>query len=215
MLEIKDISFSHKNEIFFENLNISLNQWDSLIICGISWSGKTSLLNIVSSLKKPTKWDVCWKNKSIFNFGNRFLYSYRNQSVGVAFQDFRLIDDFSVLENINLPFLIWKNQKDQHWFDYLVKYLEIEKILNKNINSISWGEKERVSIIKSLVHKPEILMLDEPGTYLDKQLKYKLYSLIKEYSQNNISIIVSHDEDIVDFFWVDKFCENKNLIFYK
>ena len=215
MLEIKDISFSHKNKIFFENLNISLNQWDSLIICGISWSGKTSLLNILSSLKKTTKWDVCWKDKSIFNFGNSFLYSYRNQSVGVAFQDFRLIDDFSVVENINLPFLIWKNHKDQYWFDYLVKHLEIEKILDKKINSISWGEKERVSIIKSLVHKPEILMLDEPGTYLDKQLKYKLYSLIKEYSKHNINIIVSHDEDIIDFFWVEKILENKNLIFYK
>ncbi|MBS8121682.1 ATP-binding cassette domain-containing protein [Candidatus Vampirococcus lugosii] len=217
IIEIEKLSFSHNKgqECFFENLDIKLSKSDLLVIFGKSGSGKTSFLNILGSLNKPISGKIFYNGLNIFEQKKSFLQNYRNSKIGFAFQDFRILDDFSVYENIVLPFYIGKFKKDIDWINYLIDYFEVSHLLNKNIKYISGGEKERVSLLKSFAHKPQIVLLDEPGSYLNQDLKNKIFDFIYEYSQNNICVIVSHDNYLIDYFSLNKFIENKDLTFYK
>ena len=155
-----------------------------------------------------------YENNNIYNTKYRELSKYRNSSVWFAFQDFNLLDSFTVEENILLHFIIWKTEIDEDWKKYLCKYFEIEKLLDKKVSKISGWEKERVSIIKSIIHKPKILLLDEPWNSLNIELKNKLYTLINDYSKDNIVINILHDEYAKDFFELELIETFDNINFY-
>ncbi len=217
MLEVKDLSFSYnKNwDPFFEGLNFSVNKWEILAIFGRSGSGKTSLLQIIASLIKPRSGNILYKWNDVLNSWLTYLYKFRSEKIWFAFQDFKLLEDFTVYENVCIPFMISNNIKDENWLNKIFHTFEINDILDKNIKNISWWEKERVSIAKSFANKPEILLLDEPWTYLNNSLKLKVFDFIKAYSKDNIVVAVSHDDYFIDYFWLDLYESNWNLKFYK
>ena len=204
MLEIRDISYSYENLKIFENISFSIEK-------GIIWifwpsgSWKTTFLKTVWWYIKPLSWGIFlnWKNikDNILN--------YRKQN-WFHFQDYNLLD-LDVKTNLQLPFIIWKQTKDENWINYLLEYFEIWKLLNKNINQISWWEKERVSIVKAFANKPHITFLDEAWSALDKRLKDKLLKFIKNYSKENIIFFVSHDESIKKYFNLDKIVYKGNF----
>jgi len=185
---------------------------------GVYWpsgSGKTTLLNIVWGLMKPNKWEVFFEGKSLYAQSFDFVCKYRNSQVWYAFQNFNLLNDFSVEQNLNLPFLIWKIQKDEKFWDYLVNLVDIQKLMDKKIGQISGGEKERVSIVKSMIHKPKLLILDEPGTYLNKVLQKKIYDLMVEYTKNYWTVIfASHDEGTIQDFGLEAIKDNNDIKIY-
>ena len=200
MLKIKNLShYFVKWNWLFKNINFEIEK-GAIWIFGPSGSWKSTLLKIIWSLIKPKSGEIIFDWKNIFKQNFKFIQKYRSQISWFAFQEFNLIDDLSVKENILLPFSINKNLKlDSQWMKYLLKTLQIENLLEKNLSLVSWGEKERISIAKSMIHKPKILFLDEPGSYLNDELKIQLYKLISEYSKENIVIIVSHDKNIWNY----------------
>ncbi len=201
MLEVKNINFSYnsKNVIKDFSIKLNLNQ-----ICGIYWpsgSGKTTLLNIIWGLLKPDNWKVLFEDKDIYIQNFWFISFYRNTQVWYAFQNFNLLNNFDVEQNLELPFLIWTASKDIEFQNYLLEFLDIKKLMKKKISQISGGEKERVSIAKSMIHKPKILLLDEPWTYLNKDLQIKIYELMMEYFKRYWTVIfASHDEGTIKYF---------------
>jgi len=193
MLSAKNIWYKLNDNYLFENISFDVEKW----IVGIYWpsgSGKTTLLKILSGYIEATKWEIFldWKNiwKNIIKYRKNNWFS---------FQDYSLLD-LTVKDNLELPFLIWKNTKDKKRINYLVDYFQISNILYKKIQNISWGEKERVSIIKAFIHRPNIVFLDEAGGALDEKLKNKLYDFIKNYSQEKLIFFISHDKDFIKFF---------------
>lgn len=216
MLQIKNLKFWYKDtsEIFFENLDFEITLGDIVWVYGWSGNWKTTFLKILWWLLKPNEWKVIYNWESIFDSSVDDIFNYRSCKVWFAFQDFRLLEDFSVYDNIMMPFNIWNCKFDKDWIDYIVKYFEIFDILNNDVSFISWWEKERVSIVKSFAHKPEVILLDEPGTYLDEKLKNKLFSFIYNYSKEAICVFTSHDNELKDYLGLVNQKSHKNLIFY-
>ncbi len=193
MLSIKSIWYKLNANYLFENISFDVEKW----IVGIYWpsgSGKTTLLKILGGYIETTEWEIFLDWKNIW----KNIIKYR-KSNWFSFQDYSLLD-LTVKDNLELPFLIWKNTKDKKRINYLIDYFQITNILNKKIVSISWWEKERVSIIKAFIHKPNIVFLDEAGGALDQILKTKLYNFIKDYSQGNLIFFISHDKDFLKEF---------------
>lgn len=215
MIELKNIDFWFWNNKIIDNLSLKI--WKNKI-CAIYWpsgTGKTTLLNIIWWLIKPNKGELIFENKILYSQNFDFICKYRNATVWYAFQNFNLLNDFSVQQNLDLPFLIWNISKDKDFEKYLIKFLEVKKLLNKKISIISWGERERISIIKSMIHKPKILLLDEPWTYLNKDLQNKIYDLMIEYTKNYWTVIfASHDEGTIDYFGLKQLNINKDIKIY-
>ncbi len=193
MLSIKNIWYKLNKNYLFKNISFDVEKW----VVWIYWpsgSGKTTLLKILGGYIEATdgeillNWKNIWKNITKYRKNNWF-----------SFQDYSLLD-LTVKDNLELPFLIWKNTKDEKWIDYLIDYFQITNILDKKIQGISWGEKERISIIKAFIHKPNIVFLDEAGGALDNKLKTKLYDFIKDYAQENLIFFISHDKEFLEIF---------------
>lgn len=199
MLQIQHINKSYNTHKIIKNFSIDLVRWNFLGIFWPSWIGKTTLLKMIWWLNKPDSWDLLWKWKSIYKLKKWDLLKYRWTTVWFIFQDLNLLEDLTVKENLNLPFIIWKNKQDPQWLRYLINYLEIEYLLDKVVKSLSGWQQERVCITRALSHKPNILLADEPGWSLDQDLKNKTYNLLTEYSKSNILITASHDLDLQKF----------------
>ena len=193
MLSIKNIWYKLNKNYLFKNISFDVEKW-VVWIYWPSWSGKTTLLKILGGYIEATdgeillNWKNIWKNITKYRKNNWF-----------SFQDYSLLD-LTVKDNLELPFLIWKNTKDEKWIDYLIDYFQITNILDKKIQGISWGEKERVSIIKAFINKPNIVFLDEADGALDNKLKTKLYDFIKDYAQENLIFFISHDKEFLEIF---------------
>lgn len=197
MLEIKNIQYSYKKLQIFEGIDFSIEKWVVWILWP-SWSWKTTFIKTVWGYIKPLSWGIFLNKKNI----RKFILDYRKNN-WFHFQDYNLLE-IDVKTNLELPFIIWEQKKDEKWLDYLVKYFEIWKLLNKNIENISWWEKERVSLVKAFVNKPHIAFLDEAWAALDERLKNKVFKFIKDYWKENIVFFVSHDKNIQEYFWLQK-----------
>jgi len=204
MLEIKDISYSYENLKIFENINFSVKKW-IIWICWPSGSWKTTFLKTVWWYIKPLSWGIFLDWKNIKND----ILNYRKQN-WFHFQNYNLID-LDVKTNLQLPFIVWKQTKDKQWLDHLIEYFEIWKLLNKNINQISWWEKERTSIVKAFANKPYIIFLDEAWAALDERLKNKAFKFLKNYWKEHIVFFVSHDKNIKNYFNLDKLVYDDNF----
>lgn len=197
MLEIKNIQYSYKTLKIFEDIDFSIEKWVVWILWP-SWSWKTTFIKTVWWYIKSFSWGIFFNWENIW----KNIIKYRKQN-WFHFQDYNLLD-LDVKTNLELPFIIWKEQKDWKWIDYLIEYFEIWKLIDKSINNISWWEKERVSIVKAFANKPKIIFLDEAGAALDEILKKKVFHFIKDYWKDHIVFFVSHDKNMKDYFWLEK-----------
>lgn len=201
-MKLINLKFGYnKNNLLIDNLNWQLLPNDLIVLYGFSGSWKTTLLNLIGWLLMPLDGKVEYNNISIYEQKFSKLCKYRSNTIGYSFQNFNLLDDFSVNENLNLAFMWWA-KKDKVWANYLIETLKIKLILNKKVHNISWWEKERVSLVKAMIHKPEILLLDEPANSLNKELRQVVYDLIQEYvkKDNNICIMTTHDETLKEYY---------------
>jgi ABC-type lipoprotein export system ATPase subunit len=208
------ISYFYWNNILFENLSINFSDKWIYSILWPSWSWKSTLISCISSYNTPKSWKIFYKDDSIFWFNSSKLLNYRTSIIWISYQKFYLIDDFSVLDNITLWGYITKNTFDKNWFEYIVNYFWIEKLVKRKLSSLSWWENARVSLCKSVVYKPKILLLDEPTSYLNIENKNKIYTFIDEYSKNNLCLVNTHETDFNDFFSLKFLQKNCNLDFY-
>ena len=207
MLNIEKIWYKLNQNYLFKNISFNVKKW----IIWIYWpsgSGKSTLLKIIWWYIK-SEWKILLDWKDIWTD----IIKYRKNN-WFSFQDYSLLN-LTIKDNLLLPFTIWDNKKDEKWIDYLIDYFQIKHILKKNITNISWWEKERVSIIKAFIHKPNIVFLDEAGWALDNTLKNKLYDFIKEYSQKNIIFFISHDKDFKNNFKFKNIVYNWSFEIYK
>ncbi len=183
MLEVKNITLKP----LFENVNFEIEKW-LVIFSWPSGSWKTTLLKTIGWFIKPDSWKIILSSHKISN----------NHQIPIwfHFQDYNLLD-LDVKTNIELPFTFWKYKKNEKWINYLLDYFEIKKLINKDINQISGWEMERVSIVKAFVNKPYLVLLDEAWAALNEELRNKLYNFIKDYSKNNIVVLITHDNNFI------------------
>lgn len=168
------------------NINLEIKQGEFLALTGFSGSGKTTLLRILAGLEEASG-TINIDNDIWLN--NKFSLAPQKRDIGFVFQDYALFPNFSVLDN-----LLYVN-KDKELAHYLLKMTELEELKNRFPQTLSGGQKQRISLCRALMNRPKILLLDEPLSALDPNMRTKLQNEIltlhKEFGTT--TIMVSHD----------------------
>ena len=159
---------------------------------GESGSGKTTLLNILASLDKVTSGEVLLKGKNITNIKEKDMAAFRRKHLGYVFQDFNLLDNFSLQDNIFLPLVLaGKNYKEmEEKLRAIAEVIGIKKILEKYPYEVSGGEKQRAAIARAIITNPELLLADEPTGSLDSKTTAEILTLFSKINSLGQTIIM-------------------------
>ena len=200
MLKLEKICKKYDNKNIFCNVNFQASTGEIVLFTGESGIGKTTFLEIIAGLRKIDSGKYYYDNQEILSNDDDIMSDFRNKNIGYILQDFALVDDYTVLENIILPVLysrfFSKEEAILRAKSFAVKF-SLEKELDKKVRFISGGQKQRVAIIRSLILNPEIILADEPTTNLDKnnfRLVLEMFQELKK--QEKIIIIATHDDRI-------------------
>ncbi|MDD3999328.1 MAG: ATP-binding cassette domain-containing protein [Bacilli bacterium] len=179
-----------------KNINLRLPSKGMALILGASGSGKSTLLNIIGGLDSPTSGSLNFLNKefSLVNYSE--LDEYRRNYVGIIFQDFNLINELNVHDNLSLGFTFYGEDKDQY-IDDTLKQVGLSGYEKRYPNELSGGEIQRIAIARALLKDSRILLADEPTGNLDKKSGKEIIELLKKISEEKLVITVSHNEDLV------------------
>lgn len=174
------------------NVNFSVEQGEYLAIMGESGSGKTTLLNIVATLDQPTGGQVLLDSKDIGKIRERDLADFRRENLGFVFQDFNLLDTFSLRDNIYLPLVLsGVNEKEMtRRLAPLARKLSIEDILEKYPYEVSGGQKQRAAVARACITNPRLLLADEPTGALDSRSADQLLDLFAQLNQEGQTILM-------------------------
>ncbi|SJZ91369.1 putative ABC transport system ATP-binding protein [Pilibacter termitis] len=200
MIELKRIQKLYKEKKVFLSTNFKAESGEIVVLTGKSGIGKTTLLDMIAGIKQFDEGEYFYQGQMILTKNDSQMSKFRNDKIGYILQDFALIDDYTVLENILLPsFYNEKMDKSQaeNKAKSLAERFDLREILDKKVKNISGGQKQRVAIIRSLLLDPKIILADEPTTNLDADNFSFIVELFKKLSkQGKIVIIASHDERI-------------------
>ena len=179
-----------------DNVSLTINRGEFVLIVGSSGSGKSTLLNMIGLLDGPTSGRIILDNTETTQLSDSQISEYRNKKLGFIFQFSNLLQDLSVLENVMLPQQIQQNSEDflQKAKQLLVR-VGLEDQIPKRANKISGGQAQRVAIARGLVNNPAIVLADEPTGNLDSVTAANIVKLMKTMAKelNQTFIIVTHD----------------------
>mgnify|MGYP000885791155 CR=1 FL=1 len=202
ILSAKNISKSFDSSKVLDSVDLLINQGEIIVITGSSGAGKTTLLNILGTIETPDFKDksslkIC--NTDIFKLDDRELSKFRNKNIGFVFQFHELLPEFTCLENVCLPGWIDNSKNISEIEDRAMSLFEIlglEDKVKMKPATLSGGEKQRVSIARSLINNPEIILADEPTANLDTITGREIIDLIKELNQDKDVTVISATHDL-------------------
>lgn len=174
------------------NVSFSVEKGEYVAIMGESGSGKTTLLNILASLDKPTSGEVILNGKSIVSIKEKEISAFRRNNLGFVFQDFNLLDTFSLKDNIFLP-LVLSGKSYSEMNDSLkpiAAKLGIGDILEKYPYEVSGGQKQRAAVARALITNPQLILADEPTGALDSHAADSLLRLFNEINNEGQTILM-------------------------
>ena len=174
------------------DVTFSVEPKEYVAIMGESGSGKTTLLNILASLDKPTSGKVYLKGRDLSTIKDREMAAFRRQNLGFVFQDFNLLDTFSLEDNIYLP-LVLAGKKYEEMNGKLMPIAEklgITDLLKKFPYEVSGGQKQRAAVARALITKPQLILADEPTGALDSRASDDLLELFSQINQEGQTILM-------------------------
>lgn len=203
MLSIKVLSKKYgtlNHEVFvLENITTQVNTGDFVMIMGESGSGKSTFLNCISTLDKPTSGSVMYQDKNLLDASFEDIQKLRLHDFGFIFQDNHMIDTLTMIENIMIAHVQIEKGAKAKALD-LMKQLNIEHIAHKFPHQISGGERQRSAIARALINKPGILFADEPTASLNPQVANEIMDILKELNQQGQTIImVTHSVKMASY----------------
>ena len=196
MIEIKNLTKIYRTNKYDEvvalnDINLTLPNNGLVFVLGKSGSGKSTLLNVLGMLDEITSGDILFDGVSISKLKEDL---YRNEYVGFIFQDYSLIENLTVKENIELSLLL-KGEEDNGRVSEVLKLIDLEGFENRKISTLSAGQKQRVAIARGYIKKPKILLCDEPTGNLDSVTSSQILDLLKTLSKDTLVVVVSHNRD--------------------
>lgn len=189
-----------QTQVLFD-INLSINEGEFCSVIGPSGSGKSSLLNIIGALQRPTNGDVFINNEQINDMNDKQLTEIRKNYIGFIYQSSNLMPDFSVIENVLIPFYILKgkpNKQDIIEAENMLERVGLKDKINNKSTDLSGGQKQRVSVARALIGNKKIILADEPTGALDSKSGKEIFEIMKAMNkEKNITfIIITHDNEI-------------------
>lgn len=174
------------------NVTFSVEEGEFVAIMGESGSGKTTLLNILASLDRPTSGEVLLEGKNIVYLTEKEISAFRRKNLGFVFQDFNLLDTFSLEDNIYLPLVLaGKNYREMRKrLEPIAKQLGITQLLKKYPYEVSGGQKQRAAVARALITHPKLILADEPTGALDSKSSDELLDLFSAINQDKQTIVM-------------------------
>ncbi len=204
ILKVNNLSKKYINDsndiTVFENIDFSINEGEIVSLMGPSGIGKSTLLNILGTLTKPDTGNIIYDNVDPFTLSDKKLAKFRNEKIGFVFQFHHLLPEFSALENVYMPSIIYKpfTNKIKNEALEILKSVGLEHRINHRPSELSGGERQRVAIARAMINNPKVILADEPSGNLDVDNSQKLVDLLLELSQisKRTFIIATHNPSI-------------------
>lgn len=173
-------------------VTFSVEKGEYVAIMGESGSGKTTLLNILAALDRPTDGEVLLNGRSIVSIKEKEISAFRRENLGFVFQDFNLLDTFSIQDNIFLPLVLSGKPYSEmnERLNPIAKKLRITDILAKYPYEVSGGQKQRTAVARALITKPQLILADEPTGALDSRASEDLLKLFSEINDEGQTILM-------------------------
>lgn len=196
----KSFEHIHYTVSVLQDVSFEVVQCQSLVMTGPSGSGKSTLLHLIGALDKPSSGEIEINGTSLLNLSELELAKFRNQMIGFVFQDHHLLPQYSVLENVLIPTMAFKNMSpdsQKRAIDLLEKIGLSDRISHRPAE-LSGGERQRVAIARALINQPSIILCDEPTGNLDHATANTVTSLLFDLHQTeqNILVVVTHNRDL-------------------
>ena len=205
MLSVRNLRKVYKSKkaeevVALDNVSIDFPETGFVFLLGKSGSGKSTLLNAIGGLDKFDGGEIIIKGKSSADFSQADFDSYRNTFIGFIFQEYNILENFSVAKNLALALELQGKKADQEEVMKLLTQVEMDKYAKRKPNELSGGQKQRVAIARALIKNPEIIMADEPTGALDSNTGKQVMDTLKELSKTKLVIVVSHDREFAEIY---------------
>ncbi|MDE8563413.1 ATP-binding cassette domain-containing protein [Anoxybacillus rupiensis] len=192
MIEIRNLTKKFDEKIVFSNFNLKIEDGEFVIISGSSGCGKTTLLNMIGAIEKIDHGDIIVDGIDIKNKRNHLHY-FRTK-IGFLFQNFALVDNKTVKENLKM---IRKDCRTDLSIEEVLRKVGLEEKINKKVYTLSGGEQQRVALARLMLKKCDIILADEPTGSLDKKNAEAVLDILNQFNEQGKTIIlVTHDEEI-------------------
>ena len=197
MLTCENLSFSIDGHKLFSNINFKINKEKDLLITGPSGVGKTTLLSILCGLQQPSDGRILYNDISIYNLAESKVDEFRGQELGIVFQNFNLINTFTIKQNLQLANSALDSKDTDHIYELLQRVGLADKSHIK-VSKLSIGEKQRVAVARAFIGNPKWIFCDEPTSSLDDRNTDIITNLIKEESIRCKAslILITHDKRV-------------------
>lgn len=203
MLEVINLTKIYKSKVganvkALDGVSVRFPEKGMVFLLGKSGSGKSTLLNVCGGLDSPTSGEIVVKGRSSKHFSQSDFDSYRNTFIGFIFQEYNILNEFSVEDNIALALELQGKPKNRKAIAELLKQVDLTGYAKRKPNTLSGGQKQRIAIARALVKSPEIIMADEPTGALDSATGKQVFDTLKKLSEDKLVIVVSHDRDFAE-----------------
>jgi putative ABC transport system ATP-binding protein len=207
MINLSNISKIYKkgniHTTALNNISLKINQGDFLVIRGKSGSGKTTLLNILSCIDSFQSGEYHFFGRDISSLNEKTRANFRNKEIGIVFQAYNLIDEMTIMENIELP-MVYSNIKQSiriKSVSTLLEKLDISGTEKKYPYQLSGGQQQRVAIARALINRPEIIFADEPTGNLDSENGHQVMDILSRLNKEDgkTIVLVTHDDQVASY----------------
>lgn len=203
MIQTENLTFQYKNnKHIFCFPDINLKERENLLVLGKSGIGKTTFLHLLAGLLTAKNGKVIIKSTTLKNLSNNELDRFRGENIGLVFQKNYAVQSLNVFENLQARLFFCKKKTSITEIENVLNQLNISECKSKKINELSVGQLQRLNIALSVIHKPKVILADEPTSSLDDEnCKKVIELLIKQAKQTNTNLIViTHDQRIKPYF---------------
>ena len=200
LLELKDVNYKYKNNHILNRINLQIKYGEKIAILGKSGSGKTSLIMLIGGLEKASSGKIFFENNEITNMSEDEISNIRRKNIGIVFQSFYLIPNYTALENVSLTLEINKISNAEIKAKEILERFGLSERFYNLPSQLSGGEQQRVAIARSIVMKPKLILADEPTGNLDSENSELISKILFDYvSDEKASLImVTHDNNLAN-----------------
>lgn len=205
VVDVKDVSKEYESQSgkvpVLKNVSISINKGEFVGIVGDSGSGKTTLLNLIGGMDCVSSGSITVAGDVISDYDDKQRTIYRRKHVGFIFQDYNLINELTVYENIILPFQLKKKEFKEDLIDKFLVKLKLEEKKNAFPMQLSGGEQQRAAILRALLSEPDIILADEPTGDLDSKNTQMVEGLLRYFSEHmgKTILFITHNMELTKY----------------